>query len=175
MRGSTHASINFTGRRLLASSELGIIEGQKDIRAMEGPWLFDDDDWVLIAMLKDPIYMAELLFSDPLNYDYSGQYHVRDYQYPLFRPQTPYQIYPCARDVGKTQSIIARGVCHAFRRLGEDMLITAPQRAHLERLTEAIDARITEPRLTRDFLRKDAQRTGFTHKPFQCDLADGTR
>jgi hypothetical protein len=159
----------------MATSELGIIDGQKDMRAMEGPWVFDEDDWLLIAMLQDPIYCAELLFNDPLNYAYSGCYHVRDYQYPLFRPIHNYQTFPCARDVGKTESIKARAVSHAFKRLGEGMLITAPELIHLEPLTQQIESRILETRLTRDFLKTDNQKTGFTHKPFQCDFADGTQ
>lgn len=158
-----------------AKGELGAIEGQVDIRAMEGMWLFDDDDWALMAMLQDPIYCAELLFEDPKNPDFSGTYHVRDYQYPLFRPTSAYQAFPCARDVGKTESIKARSVAHAFRRLGEDLLITAPELIHLEGVTQQVEARISATRLTRDFLKHDNQKTGFTHKPFQCDFADNTR
>lgn len=159
----------------MATGELGRIDGTKDIRAAEGMWLFDDDDWALIAMLADPIFCAELLFDDPLNKEFSGCYHVRDYQYPLFRPRSRYNIAPCARDVGKTESIKAQAVSHAFRRLGEDLLLTAPQLIHLEPLTQQVERRITSVRLTRDFLKTDSQKTGFTHKPFQVDFADGTR
>jgi hypothetical protein len=159
----------------MATAELGIIDGQHDIRANEGLWLFDDDDWALMAQLQDPIMCAELLFEDPLNREYSGCYHVRDYQYPLFRPKGQYNIDPCARDVGKTESIKARAVSHAFKRIGEDLLLSAPQLIHLEPLTQAVEDRINSVRLTRDFLKRDSQKTGFTHKPFQCDFADGTR
>jgi len=159
----------------MARGRLGTIEGAKRIEALEGTWLLDDDDWALIAMLQDPVLCAELLFEDPLNMDYSGCYTVRDYQYPLFRPKRNYNISPCARDVGKTESIKARAVSHVFRRLGEDMLVTAPQLIHLDPLTQQIERRLTETRLTRDFLKRDAQKTGITHKPFQCDFLDGTR
>jgi hypothetical protein len=159
----------------MATGALGIINGQQVIGASEGMWNFDDDDWGLIAQLCDPVFCAELLFEDPLNKEYHGTYNVRDYQYPLFRPANNYQAFPCARDVGKTESIKARAVSHAFRRLGEDMLITAPELIHLEPLTQAIEQRITSVRLCRDFLKRDYQKTGFTHKPFQCDFADGTR
>jgi len=159
----------------MAEGTLGIIDRQSDIRSLEGMWMLDDDDWSLIAQLCDPVYLSELLFGDPNNYTYSGTYHVRDYQYPLFRPVTNYQVFPCARDVGKTESIKARAVSHAFKRLGEDLLVTAPELLHLEGVTAHIENRITETRLTRDFLRTDAQRTGITHKPFAVAFADGTR
>ena len=154
---------------------LGIIEGQRKIDTVEGIWQLDDDDFALIAMLRDPVFCAELLFADPLNTDYGGTYTVRDYQYPLFRPSGNYSIFPCARDVGKTESIKAIAVSHTFRRLGEDLLISAPQMVHLDPLTQAVERRLVECRLTYSFLRADAQKTGITHKPFQVDFQDGTR
>jgi hypothetical protein len=159
----------------MAKGKLGLIDGQKQITALEGTWLLDDDDWALIAQLQDPVLCAELLFEDPLNTDYGGTYVVRDYQYPLFRPRRNYNIAPCARDVGKTESIKARAVSHVFRRLGEDMLLTAPQLIHLDPLTQQVERRLMETRLTRDFLKRDAQKTGITHRPFQVDFLDGTR
>lgn len=158
-----------------AQCKFGLIEGQARIEVTEGIWSFDEDDWALIAMLQDPIYMSELLFQDPKNREYGGCYHVMDYQYPLFRVSEPYEGHPCARSVGKTESIKARGVCHAFKRRGEDMLITAPELIHLLPLTDAIEDRIRNTRLTRDFLDTRNQKTGFTHKPFQCDFLDGTK
>lgn len=154
---------------------LGYIENQPTLEHQEGQWVFGDDDWALYAMLTDPIHMAELLWEDPKNREYSGCYHVRDYQYPLFRTRANYQAFPTARDVGKTESQKAKATCHAFRRIGEDMLLTAPEMIHLEGLTKPIERRITDTRLTRDFLRRDSQKTGFTHKPFECVFADGTR
>lgn len=159
----------------MAESELGRIDGTTEMRANEGIWMFDSDDWLLMAMLKDPVYCAELLFEDPKNIKYSGCYSVYDYQYPLFRFSQSYQIYPCARSVGKTESAKARAVSHAFRRIGEELLITAPELIHLEGLTGPIESRIMEVRLTRDFLRADGQRTGITHKPgLRVEFADGT-
>lgn len=159
----------------VAKSDLGIIEGMPDMKAQEGMWNFDEDDWLLLAMCADPIFCAELLFEEPLNYEHAGCYTVMDYQYPLFRPRSCYAGFPCARSVGKTESIKARACSHAFKRQREDLLLTAPQMIHLEPLTEAIEARITAVRLLREFLKKENQKTGFTHKPFQCDFADGTK
>jgi hypothetical protein len=159
----------------VARGRFGLIEGQTKVEITEGIWHIDDDDWLLIAMLQDAIYMSELLFEDPKNKAYGGCYHVMDYQYPLFRHTEPYEGYPCARSVGKTESLKAKGVCHAFRRQGEDMLITAPELIHLLPLTDAIENRIRDTRLTREFLDTRQGKTGFTHKPFQCDFLDGTK
>jgi hypothetical protein len=159
----------------MAESELGIITGLKKFDVIEGTWRLDSDDFLLLAMLADPIFCAELLFEDPTNHDYAGAYRVRDYQYPLFRPPVGYAAFPCARAVGKTESIRARAVSHAFRRMGMDMLVTAPELIHLEGVTQQIEQRIVGTRLTREFLKQDQQKTGFTHKPFQVDFADGTR
>jgi len=159
----------------MAKGLLGEIVGQADIRVNEGMWLLDDDDYALIAMLRDPVFCAELLFDNPLNHDYGGCYTVLDYQVPLFRPKACYQAFPCGRSLGKTESIKARAVSHVFKRSGEDLLVTAPELIHLEPLTQAIEERITATRLTRDFLRKDSQKTGFTHKPFLAVFTDGTQ
>lgn len=160
----------------MAEGRLGIIDGQKDMRASEGMWVFDEDDWVLLAMLADPVFCAELLFENPLNHSHGGCYVVMDYQFPLFRPRSNYATFPCARSVGKTESIKARAVSHAFRRIGEDLLLTAPELIHLQPLTEAIESRITSTRLTKDFLKKENQRTGIVKTPaFQVDFADNTR
>jgi hypothetical protein len=158
-----------------AEGQFGIIDGQTRIELTEGIWHFDDDDWLLIAMLQDPVYCAELLFEDPKNRDYGGCYHVIDYQYPLFRWTDNYEGRPCARSVGKTESIKARAVSHTFRRQGEAMLISAPELIHLLPLTDAIEERIRDTRLTAEFLDKRNQKTGFTHKPFQVDFIDGTK
>lgn len=159
----------------MASGELGLIENQRDMVVIEGTWKLDEDDFLLLAMLCDPIYCAELLFEDPLNHTHGGAYVVLDYQYPLFRPQGTYQAFPCARSVGKTESIKARSISHTFKRRGEDLLLTAPELIHLEALTQHVEERVTSVRLTREFLKKDQQKTGITHKPFMVEFVDGTR
>jgi hypothetical protein len=159
----------------MAKGELGFIDGQHNVEMTDGVWRFDDDDWALIAMLMDPIHCAELLFEDPKNRDQGGCYRVWDYQYGLFRRTDNYEGYPCARTVGKTESMKADAVSHVFRRQGEGMLITAPELIHLMPLCDAIEERIRDTRLTRDFLDTRNQKTGFNHRPFQADFLDGTK
>lgn len=158
-----------------AWGKFGFIEGATRLEAVEGVWKLDEDDWILLAMLQDPIYCAELLFQDPNNRAYGGCYRVMDYQHRLFRHVDNYEGKPCARSVGKTESIKADAVSHVFRRQGENMLISAPELIHLLPLTDAIEDRIRDTRLTREFLDTRNQKTGFTHRPFQADFLDGTK
>jgi hypothetical protein len=139
-----------------------------------GVWMLDEDDLLLAGLLQDPIYATELLWSDPTNGQYGGCYRVRDYQYVLNRPESVYQGHACARTVGKTESIKAKTFVHAFRRHGENLLLTAPELIHLLPLTDAVEQRIRDTRLTREFLDTGNGRTGFTHRPFGVKFADGT-
>lgn len=141
----------------------------------EGVWDFDEDDYLLYGLICDPVYCAELLGEDPANHDYGGLYTVRDYQYPLFRTDDNYAGFTCARSVGKTESIKWRAVTHTFRRIGENLLLTAPELIHLLPLTDAIEDKLRAVRLIREFLDTRGQKTGFTHRPFGVDYIDGTK
>lgn len=140
-----------------------------------GIWRFDEDDYLLMAMLADPIYCAELLGTDPGNREYGGCFTVRDYQWPMFRTAFNYVGHACARTVGKTESIKWKSVSHAFRRIGENLLLTAPELIHLLPLTDAVEDKIRSTRLTRDFLETRGGKTGFSHRPFGVDFIDGTK
>lgn len=163
---------------------LGEIEGLgagEDIAWNEGIWDFDQEDFLVFAMLQDPIYASELMWDDPANHDYGGCYRVRDYQYPLFRMEDDegdpenYAGAACARSVGKTESIKARSFCHPFKRQGQNLLLTAPELIHLLPLTDAVEERIYDTTLTREFLDTRAGKTGFTHRPFGVEFLDGTK
>jgi hypothetical protein len=161
--------------------KLGLVNDArgKPLRLPEevGVWIFDEDDYLLLALLCDPIYCAELLGEDPSNHDYGGAYVVRDYQYPLFRLAeiALYAGATCARTVGKTESVKWRAVSHAFKRIAENLLVTAPELIHLLPLTDAIEDIYRRIRLLRDFLDLRGGKTGFTHRPFGIDLTDGTK
>jgi hypothetical protein len=159
-------------------SKLGIVEDRngRPVRfpVRHGVWNLDEDDLLVIALLQDPIYATELLWDDPTNHEYGGCFRWRDYQYELCRPTSPYQGHACARSVGKTESIKAKSFVHPFRRHGQNLLLTAPELIHLLPLTDAVEDRIRDCRLTRDFLDTRSGKTGFTHRPFGVDFIDGT-
>lgn len=163
----------------MSKSRLGLVEDANGhpvkFPVRSGPWSLDDDDLLLIALLQDPIYATELLWQDPTNKDYGRAHRWRDYQYPLCRPRSNYQGHATARNVGKTYSIQAKAFIHAFRRHGDAMLLGAPELIHLLPLTDAVEARIRDCRLTRDFLDTRGGQTGFTHRPFGVNYLDGTK
>jgi hypothetical protein len=160
---------------------LGHIEGLTTDTVQIDNYVLDEDDLLLISLLQDPIYCAELLWTDPTNHEYGECYRVRDYQYPLWRhsefdtASKNYAGFACGRSVGKTESIKGKAFCHAFRRNGEDLLLTAPELIHLLPLTDAIESRIQATRLTREFLDTRNGKTGFTHRPFGVDYLDNTK
>jgi len=141
----------------------------------QGAWTFNEEDLLLLALLQDPIFAPELCWRDPSNHEFAGCYRVRDYQYPLFRVTDPYAGFACARSVGKTESIKARAFSHVFRRTAENLLVTAPELIHLLPLTDAIEERLQDTRLTREFLDTRGGKTGFTHRPFGAEFLDGTK
>jgi hypothetical protein len=160
------------------------IEGyQGQFSESYGPFDYDEDDMTLIAMLSDPVCASELFWGDPNNHDFSGCYRVRDHQYPMFwgtpdrrtAKDTNNEGYATARSTGKTESIKARAWTHPFRRSQMNLLVTAPELIHLLPLTDAIEDRIRDIRMTRDFLDLRGGQTGFTHRPFGVDFRDGTK
>jgi hypothetical protein len=154
---------------------LGHIEGLAQEVVRMGPWVLDDDDFWLAALLQDSVYASELLWDDPTNHPYGGCYRVRDYQYEFDRPKSNYEGFACARSVGKTESIKRKTFTHVFRRHGENLLLTAPELIHLLPLTDAIEDRIRDTRLTREFLDYRGGKSGFTHRPFGVDYVDNTK
>jgi hypothetical protein len=139
-----------------------------------GVFTLDHDDFLLWGMLIDPVYMPELLWKDPQNFDYGGQYRVRDYQYIINRLDDPYAIISCARSVGKTESEKVHAEIHPLKNYG-NLLITAPELIHLLPLTDQIESNIIDNRLLSEFLDTRNGQTGFQHRPFQCNLFDGTK
>jgi hypothetical protein len=155
-------------------SALGIIDGLKFPLEVDG-WILDDDDMLLQAMLQDNIYHPELVWEDPGNREYSGLYRVRDYQYVMNRAEGNYIGFACARSVGKTERQRIHASTHVFRRIRENLLITAPELIHLLPLTDAIEDQIMDSRITREMLDDRGQKTGFSHRPFQANFIDGTK
>jgi hypothetical protein len=139
-----------------------------------GVFSLDHDDFLLFGMLLDPVYMPELLWKDPTNFDYGGQYRVRDYQYIINRLDDPYAIISCARSVGKTESEKVHAEIHPLKNYG-NLLITAPELIHLLPLTDQIESNIIDNRLLAEFLDVRNGQTGFQHRPFQCNMFDGTK
>ena len=145
-----------------------------EIPTEEGPFLLDEDDFLLFGLLLDAVYHPEIAWSDPENYDYHGQYRVRDYQYEINRIEDNRAIIACARSVGKTESEKVHAQIHPLKNYGK-LLITAPELIHLLPLTDAVEDSIRESPLLREFLDTRYGQTGFTHRPFACNFIDGSK
>lgn len=158
-----------------ADEVFGAIDGLDRAEVEIDGHMVDETTILLLAMLADPVYGPELCWDDPENVEYEYCYRVRDYQYPIFRMEPGYGGAACSRKVGKTESIKARGFTHGFRRLRENLLVTAPELIHLLPLADAIEDRIRDCRLTREFLDTRGGKTGFTHRPFGVAFKDGTK
>src|ERR1035437_2354994 len=139
-----------------------------------GAFIFTEEDFLLFGMLLDPVYMPELMWKDPKNFDYGSQYRVRDYQYIINRLEDPYAIISCARSVGKTESEKVHAEIHPLKNF-DNLLITAPELIHLLPLTDSIESNIHDNRLLSEMLDLRNGQTGFQHRPFQCNLIDGTK
>lgn len=153
---------------------LGVLDGVK-CPQRRGHFLIDMDDVLLLAMLQDKVYCPELLWDDPANKEYGFLYRVRDYQYEIVRENSAYVGFACARSVGKTEDERIKSMVHPFRRTRENLLITAPERIHLDEITGQVERVIEACRLTREFLDKRKGSTGITHRPFEVKFLDGTR
>jgi hypothetical protein len=140
----------------------------------DGPFTLDEEDFLLYGMLLDPIYMPELLWKDPKNYDYNGQYRVRDYQYIINRLDDNYAIVSTARSVGKTESQKVHAELHGLKSY-DRLLITAPELIHLLPLTDAIEDNIRDNPLLAELLDLRNGQTGFQHRPYQTNYIDGTK
>lgn len=153
--------------------ELVHIEGQK-LPLDSGAFTLDEDDFLLYGMLLDPVYYPELMWKSPTNFEYGGQYRVRDYQYVINRLDDQYAIVSCSRSVGKTESCKVHAEIHPLKNY-DKLLITAPELIHLLPLTDAIEDHIRDSPLLSQFLDTRNQQTGFTHRPFGCNFLDGTK
>lgn len=153
---------------------LGSIDGVK-LPLDRGIWRLTEEDFLVYAMLTDPIYMPELLWRDPVGRDYAGGYRVRDYQYQINRCEENAAIFACGRSTGKTESAKVHAQIHTLEAEGENMLITAPELIHLLPLTDAIEDNLRSSRLVTESLDTRGQKTGFTHRPFGVNLLNGTK
>lgn len=153
------------------------IEGADSTEFLQGGHVVDEGDLVLFGLISDPLTHAELLWQDPNNKEYGGCFKWRDHQYPLLWMDGQENIVASSRDVGKSMSVQAKACAHAFKRNRAGLMIGAPERIHLKPLTTAIENRILETKLVREFLATDpkTKKTGISQLPYwRVQFIDGT-
>lgn len=127
----------------------------------------------LAALLLDRsgVDMAEFAWVDETKED--NCYRAYNYQWAWWRDNSPRSLDQCSRDVGKSESIIARACAFPCNNPGEEMVIVTPEGTHMDSLTDRIEARLRSVRLLRELL--VAGRAGVNHRPFKALFANGAR
>jgi hypothetical protein len=133
-----------------------------------------EDEKYLYILLQDHagIDICEFALLDEERED--GCWRAWPFQWTWWRNQEPLQLDQCARSVGKSQSICARAIAFPFVHPGNEMVLTAPEKVHLDAITNKVETEITKTRLLREML-KGSGRTAFKHQPFHVDFANGAR
>ena len=135
----------------------------------------DEDELYLIALLDDPtgIDLAELTWVDEESPD--SCYRLWDFQWPLYRNESVYQIDHMGRSLGKSQGILMRSFAFPFNYPGQEMLITAPELNHLRPVTDKLEHLLRSTRLGAAMLPKQRGQ-GINHQPqFQVHFVNNAR
>lgn len=136
--------------------------------------LTEEEEYLLALMLDiSGIDLAEFLWVDETNPD--GVFRCYDYQYSWYRCRDKNQIDQAGRSVGKSLGIQMRAFAFPFHSPGEEMLLTAPELIHLNPITERVEERILDTRISREMLNKSGGKTGFTHRPFEASFVNGAK
>lgn len=134
-----------------------------------------DQECYLLAILLDEsgLDLAEFAWFDHTRPD--GCWRAWDFQVSWFRCNDKFQIDQCARAVGKSQSIAVRAFAFPFLHPGEEMVITAPERVHLDAITDKIETQLMNTRLSREMLKGGGGRNSIKHQPFHVNFTNGSR
>jgi hypothetical protein len=74
-----------------------------------------------------------------------------------------------------SESIAVRANIFPFIHPGQEMVVTAPEKVHLEAITDKIETRILGCRLSREMLSGGGGRNSFKHQPFHANFRNGSR
>lgn len=132
-----------------------------------------EEECYLVAILQDEsgLDLAEFTWRDPSQPDTC--WRAWPFQWSWFRCTHPQQLDQTARAVGKSQSIALRAFVFPFIHPGQEMVITAPEKVHLDAITDKIETQLVATRLTREML--TGGRATIRHQPFHVNFANGSR
>lgn len=82
---------------------------------------------------------------------------------------------PTHNSVGKSMSIAVRALAFPFVHPGNEMVITAPEKVHIDAITDKIETMLLSTRLTREMLVGSGGRNSFKHQPFMANFKNGAR
>lgn len=137
--------------------------------------MLTEEECYLLAILDDPsgIELAEFCWLDEEQPD--GCYRLWEFQWPLYRNESVFQIDHMGRSLGKSVGLIMRAGAFAFNYPGQEMLITAPELNHLRPVTDKVEHLLRSNRLYNEMLPK-TRGQGINHQPqFQVQFANNAR
>lgn len=132
-----------------------------------------EEEQYLWCLLQDESGLDQAEFLWYASEKDDGCFRAWPFQWSWWRTTSAYQIDQCARSVGKSLSIKARGFAFGLVHPGQEMVITAPELVHLEPIVGLIENQIYSTRLTAELLMKG--KSAVTHRPFQMNFANGAR
>lgn len=92
-------------------------------------------------------------------------YRLRIYQWYWWACDDPRQISACARDVGKSEAILARCAAFPLARAGYDLFLSAPTLDHLRPIVNKLEERLRSMRLVRELLDARQGKSGISRMP----------
>lgn len=133
-----------------------------------------EEECYLVAILQDSsgLDLAEFTWFDPERKE-DGCWRAWPFQWMWFRCVDGMQLDQCARSVGKSLSIKLRAFVFAFIHPNQEMVITAPEKVHLDAITDIIETQLVSTRLTREML--TGGRGTIKHQPFHVNFVNGSR
>ena len=137
-----------------------------------------EEEAFLFAVLTDDtgVDLAEFDWIDATTAH--GRFRLHDYQWPYATCTDTYQADLSGRAVGKTMTVVMRAAAFPFSFPQQAMLLTAPEQNHMQPLTAAVEAKLTESWLLRQM--RPGQGTGktdgITRQPhWECRFVNGAR
>lgn len=132
----------------------------------------DEKDFYTFAILSDPsgIDQAELSMVDETSPDRC--FRVWDFQYAWFNCRDQFQIEQGSRSLGKSLSIQLRCLAFPFIFPNGEMVVTAPEASHLQKVMQHVETLFYNNRLANEMLIKGRHK-GVTRKPWAVKFDNG--
>lgn len=135
----------------------------------------DEEELALWEILSDEsgIDLCEFVWYDPSMKATDFCFRAWDFQWAWWRTKATYYLDHAARALGKSYSIMCRSFVFIFMFPNDEMLIAAPTLNHLEFITEKIERRIRNTRLSREMM--SGKQGSVTHRPFLMTFVNGSK
>lgn len=130
----------------------------------------------LVCLLQDDSGIDLMEFAYRAEASPDNCYRLRNYQWYWWWSPDKYKMSACARDVGKTENLIAEACAFPYAHPGYDFFLTAPTSDHLRPLVDKIEERVLSIRILRELLQSRNGKNGISRIPsFQALFTNGAK